>query len=242
MKQRLIRKKVTAQDGTSIGTVKDVIVDSEKKDFTLVVSKGRGGETEIPWTEVVSIEDVITLAGEGTAAGERASSEINLNNIGTVKILFYSDCPHYVQTTQDIKEVLIEEGLSASLLSVDLARAPDVEKEMPFAGSPTVLLNGKDIAPGSDQFRGPTGGNCRLYEYEGEAYDYPPKELIREALAKKHRHRTENERATSQRKGGTPQTQKGHAEDVEETPEEIDVIYEVDIVEIDEDEVERKYE
>ena len=201
MKHGLINKKVTTQDGTDVGTVKDVIVDFEQKDFTLVVSKGRRGEIEIPWNQVASVEETITLAREGRMAGEGAPSEINLNNIGTIKILFYSDCPHYVQTTQDIKEVLIEEGLSANLFSVDLARAPDIEKEMPFAGSPTVLLNGKDIAPAGDQFSGPARGNCRLYDYKGDVYDYPPKELIREALTKKRRQSIEQEGAMGQPRG-----------------------------------------
>ncbi len=110
-----MNKKVATPDGTDVGTIKDVIVDSEQKDFTLLVSKGRRRETEIPWTQVASVKDVITLAGEGTAPGKNVPSEINLNNIGTIKILFYRDCPHYVQTTQDVKEVLIEEGLSANL-------------------------------------------------------------------------------------------------------------------------------
>ncbi len=236
MKLRLMNKKVATPDGTNVGTIKDVIVDSEQKDFTLLVSKGRRGETEIPWTQVASVKDVITLAGEDRAAGEHMPSEINLNNIGTIKILFYRDCPHYVQTTQDIKAVLIEEGLSANLFSVDLARAPEIEKEMPFAGSPTVLLNGKDIAPAGDEFRGPTRGNCRLYEYEGEVYDYPPKELIREALAKKRRQTPERQNATKQVQEEASKKTKGQAEDMEERPEEIDIIiYEFDTIERDED-------
>ncbi len=126
------------------------------------------------------------------------TDDMNKNNIGTIKILFYSDCPHFAQTTQDVKSVLIEEGLSADIQSVDLARAPDVEKEMPFAGSPTILINGADIAPAGDQFRGPTRGNCRLYDYKGKVYDYPPKELIREALTKRSRHVGERESITPQ--------------------------------------------
>ncbi len=237
MKLRLMNKKVATPDGTSIGTVRDVIVDSEQNNFALVVSKGRRGDVEIPWTQVASVKDVITLAREGTTAGEHAPSEINLNNIGTIKILFYRDCPHYVQTTQDIREVLIEEGLSATLFSVDLARAPEVEKEMPFAGSPTVLLNGKDIAPAGDQFSGPMRSNCRLYDYKDEVYDYPPKELIREALAHRSRKATEEKSATSQLQEEAPKRAKEQAETMEEGPEEIDIIvYEVNTIEIDEDE------
>lgn len=123
----------------------------------------------------------------------RVTGERNKNDIGAIKILFYSDCPHFVQTAQDVKAVPSEEGLSADVQSVDLARAPDVEKEMPFAGSPTVLVNGKDIVPAGDAFTGPTRGNCRLYDYNGEVYDYQPRELIREALTNESRQRMELE-------------------------------------------------
>ncbi|MGZ4903744.1 MAG: hypothetical protein ACXV5I_02895 [Halobacteriota archaeon] len=97
----------------------------------------------------------------------RVTDERNKNDIGTIKILFCSDCPHFVQTTQDIKAILSEKGLNADIQSVDLARAPDIEKEMPFAGSPTVLVNGEDIAPAGDEFTGPLRGHCRLYDYNG---------------------------------------------------------------------------
>ncbi len=121
------------------------------------------------------------------------TNEMNENNIGTIKILFYRDCPHYVQTTQDVKAILSEEGLTADIQSVDLARAPEIEKEMPFAGSPTILVNGKDIAPAGDEFAGPTRGYCRLYDYKDDVYDYPPKELIREALTQERRQSMEQE-------------------------------------------------
>ncbi len=131
------------------------------------------------------------------------TDEMNKKSIGTIKILFYSDCPHYVQTTQDVKAILSEEGMTADIQSVDLARAPEIEKVMPFAGSPTILVNDKDIAPAGDQFSGPTTGNCRLYDYKGEVYDYPPKELIREALTKEKPHmRGEQESSTNQPREG----------------------------------------
>ncbi len=127
-------------------------------------------------------------------------NEMNKDNIGTIKILYYRDCPHYMQTTQDVKAILSEEGLTADIQSVDLARAPEVEQEMPFAGSPTILVNDKDLAPAGDEFNGPARGNCRLYDYKGEVYDYPPKELIREALTKERRQSMEQEGTTGRQR------------------------------------------
>ncbi len=188
MKQGLMDKEVTMQDGTDVGTVKDVIVTLDPKNVTLVVSRGLGkGQTEIPWSQIVSVEDRIVIEGGTTAAEQEMAGKAETSNGGTVKILFYSDCPHVAQTTQDVKAVLDEEGLTADIQLVDLARAPDIEKEMPYAGSPTILVDGLDIAPPGDEFTGPESGSCRLYEYEGREYDHPPKELIRQALTRGRR-------------------------------------------------------
>ncbi|MGZ4904154.1 MAG: DF family (seleno)protein [Halobacteriota archaeon] len=119
------------------------------------------------------------------------TAALNTKAIGTIQVLYYSDCPHFLQTKWDIERILSDGGLSADVQSVDLQRAPEIKKEMPFAGSPTVLVNGKDIAPAGDQFTGPARGNCRLYDYKGEVYDYPPKELIREALTRESRRKME---------------------------------------------------
>ncbi len=179
-------------------------------------------------------------------------------------MLYYSDCPHYVQTKWDIESILAERKLNAEVQLVDLARAPDVDREMPFAGSPTILVNGKDIAPAGDHFSGPQKGNCRLYDYKDEVYDYPPKELIREALTKGWREGEEQGTTASQprergiigdgempvapehdldyrREPEAPQEeapQKLHkqARDMNEGPEELDaVVYEIDIIEAEED-------
>ncbi len=92
-----------------------------------------------------------------------------------------------METIWDVKKILSEEGLTADIQSIDLARAPDLEQKIPFAGSPTILVNGKDIAPAGDEFTGPLRGTCRQYDYKGEVYDYPPRELIRQALTSKSR-------------------------------------------------------
>ncbi|MGZ4919017.1 MAG: PRC-barrel domain-containing protein [Halobacteriota archaeon] len=201
MKQRLMNKAVTTQDGTDAGTVKNVIVDPRQKNVILEVSKGTlRGETEIPWTQIASIGDRIVLAGEvkteehGTTTAPNPQKGTQ-KHIGSIEVLYYSDCPHYQETPQTIRDLLAEEGLTADVRSTDLTEDAQAEKSRPSLSSPTVLLNETDIAPPFDDYYGPRGGHCRIYEYNGEMYPYPPKELIRSALK---RHASKSAGARSQ--------------------------------------------
>ncbi|MGZ4902330.1 MAG: PRC-barrel domain-containing protein [Halobacteriota archaeon] len=201
MKQRLMNKAVTTQDGADVGTVRDVIIDPSQKNVILEVSKGPlREEVEIPWTQIVSIEERIVLAGGGTAERQSTapvsnSQENAKKDIGSIEVLYYSDCPHYQETLQTIREVLSEEKLTADVRSIDLTEDAKTNTSRSSVSSPTVLLDETDIAPPFDDYYGPRGGHCRIYEYNGEAYPYPPKELIRSALK---RHASKSAGARSQ--------------------------------------------
>ncbi len=188
MKQRLMNKAVTTQDGADVGTVKDVIVDPRQKAIVLEVSKGTlKGETRIPWTQISSIGDRIVVVGVGKPEELGATTTPNSQknpqkHVGSIEVLYYSDCPHYQETVQTIRDLLSEEGLTADVRGTDLTEGAQTEQSRPSMSSPTVLLNGTDIAPPFDDYYGPRGGHCRIYEHNGEMYPYPPKELIRSAL------------------------------------------------------------
>ncbi|MGZ4912578.1 MAG: PRC-barrel domain-containing protein [Halobacteriota archaeon] len=202
MKQRLMNKAVTTQDGADVGTVRDVIIDPSQKNVILEVSKGPlREEVEIPWTQIVSIEERIVLAGGGTAERQSTapvsnSQENAKKDIGSIEVLYYSDCPHYQETLQTIREVLSEEKLTADVRSIDLTEDAKTNTSRSSVSSPTVLLDETDIAPPFDDYYGPRGGHCRIYEYNGEMYPYPPKELIRSAL-KRQGSKSERERPQS---------------------------------------------
>ncbi len=187
-----MNKAVTTQEGTDVGTIKNVIIDPKQKDVILEVSKGPlRGEMKVPWTQIASIGDRIVLTEEGQLGGEHMYTTPNpekkeQKQIGSIEVLYYTDCPHYKETLQTIRDLLSEEGLSADVRETDLTEAPHAEKVQPSVSSPTILLNGTDIAPAFDDYYGPRGGHCRIYEYEGEMYPYPPKELIRESLRRQY--------------------------------------------------------
>ncbi len=146
MKQRLMNKAVTTQDGTDVGTVKNVIIDPNQKEITLEVSKGPlRGETKIPWTQIISVSDRIVLTDESSAGGYSTATTSNpqksaQKQIGSIEVLYYSDCPHYEETLQTIRDLLSEEGLSADVRATDLSADTGAEKSRSPVSSPTVLL------------------------------------------------------------------------------------------------------
>jgi predicted nucleic acid-binding Zn ribbon protein len=75
-------------------------------------------------------------------------------------------------------------------VSKQLISSPEQAMALGFVSSPTIRVNGRDIAD-ADETRCDTCGSlcgcdvdCRVWHYDGETYDAPPKELIAEALLK----------------------------------------------------------
>jgi glutaredoxin len=98
----------------------------------------------------------------------------------SIDVLYYEDCPHYKEAVQALKEVLEQENVEARVNMVKVAKGGEAEA-FGFIGSPTILINGKDVEPGMDDtslFQ----GHCRIYVYKEDMFEYPPKDMIREAL------------------------------------------------------------
>ena len=50
-----------------------------------------------------------------------------------------------------------------------------------FIGSPTIQINGEDLDPEVNAGM-PYQGHCRVYIYKNKPFEFPPKEMILEAL------------------------------------------------------------
>lgn len=97
-----------------------------------------------------------------------------------VSFLFYEDCPSHDLALERLREVLDEKGIDAN---VDVVKVESEEQaqELRFVGSPTILLNGQDIAPP------PPGSHyaltCRAYRLEdGRISPLPSSDTIRQAI------------------------------------------------------------
>ncbi|HXF82536.1 MAG TPA: hypothetical protein VNN19_07280 [bacterium] len=96
-----------------------------------------------------------------------------------IEFLYWEECPSHEQALARLREVLAEEGIRAP---IEIVRV-DTEEEarrLRFPGSPTIRVDGTDIAPPPDQ---PTGLSCRVYLTEdGRVTPLPTKAMIRRAL------------------------------------------------------------
>jgi len=92
-----------------------------------------------------------------------------------VLLVYFPGCPHVPATRAALARVLAEFP-AARLREVDVSAA-DAPEELRGWGSPTVLVDGVDVAGGQPG----TARSCRLYD-SGEG---PSEERIRAALAAK---------------------------------------------------------
>jgi len=93
---------------------------------------------------------------------------------------YFDGCPNAQATLDNLLSVREELGIAES--SVELVEVPDPAqaKAHRFQGSPTILVDGRDITTGEI----PSGFEytCRVYSFEGKATGVIPREFIRARL------------------------------------------------------------
>lgn len=97
-----------------------------------------------------------------------------------VRLLSFPDCPHVEAARRALRHALTRAGLPIAFEEIDIS-APDVPDSLTRWGSPTVLVNARDVAEGAPR----SGGSCRLYETaSGVLQGAPSVEMIERALAR----------------------------------------------------------
>ena len=97
---------------------------------------------------------------------------------------FFNGCPNANGTLQNLREVMSELHISENSLKLTEVPSPELAERLNFQGSPTILLNGKDIYSGET----PTNFSyaCRIYEFEGKQTGVIPKEYILQKLKERN--------------------------------------------------------
>ncbi len=97
-----------------------------------------------------------------------------------IQFLYFEECPSHEAGLQRLRDVLVQEGISASVEIIKV----ETDKQaaaLRFTGSPTILIDGADIVPVSKDayFR----LTCRAYRLEdGRFAPLPSAEMLRAAL------------------------------------------------------------
>jgi len=97
----------------------------------------------------------------------------------SVEILYFSGCPSWKQTLEDLKFVLAEKGLNSDIKLTRIVSDDDA-KAQKFSGSPTIRMNGRDLFP-IDQSN--YSLQCRVYSTVNGMLATPTREMLKEKLS-----------------------------------------------------------
>jgi hypothetical protein len=98
-----------------------------------------------------------------------------------VEVLYVADCPTHPAAVDLVKQVLAAEGVEAEIEEV-LVRDEGMANELGFCGSPTIRINGRDVAGESQNHRS-FALSCRLYPGLKQV-GLPPAEMVHRAVLK----------------------------------------------------------
>jgi 8-oxo-dGTP pyrophosphatase MutT (NUDIX family) len=97
-----------------------------------------------------------------------------------VELLYWEGCPSHPQALEQLREAMEEVGLdpgAVELRHVETEEAAEAER---FIGSPTIRVDGVDVADPGDE---PTGLTCRIYHRpDGRISPLPDPDAVRSAL------------------------------------------------------------
>ena len=95
------------------------------------------------------------------------------------EVLYVAECPSHPAAVKLVRDVLNSEGVVAEVREV-LVRDDNMATDLAFSGSPTIRINGQDVAGESFNARG-FALSCRLYPGSTEI-GLPPIETVRRAV------------------------------------------------------------
>jgi hypothetical protein len=97
-----------------------------------------------------------------------------------IEVLYFDGCPNHKPALERVQQLLVEEGVSAELLEVNVSDG-SIALELGFLGSPSVRVNGLDVEPEARTARD-HGMMCRTYAWNGRREGLPSRELLRRAI------------------------------------------------------------
>ena len=96
-----------------------------------------------------------------------------------VTLRYFDGCPHWRTLHDRLRQVLREEGLHDVEPILERVETPGDAERLRFAGSPTILIDGRDPFAGTEES---FGLSCRVYKTPEGLAGSPTTEQLREAL------------------------------------------------------------
>jgi hypothetical protein len=96
------------------------------------------------------------------------------------EILHIVDCPNWGEAGRRLRTALDSTGHRDTVITFTIVESSAAAKKVPFAGSPTILIDGTDLFP-SDGHTSDLA--CRVYLTPGGFAGQPTQEQLQKALA-----------------------------------------------------------
>jgi hypothetical protein len=96
-----------------------------------------------------------------------------------IEILHIDECQNWVEAGRRVQEALDRQGLSDTAVTYRLLASPEDAAAVPFAGSPTILIDGSDAFPGGART---TDLACRIYRTATGFAGMPTVETLEDAI------------------------------------------------------------
>ena len=101
-------------------------------------------------------------------------------HVPDMEVLWWAGCPSTERALGDLRAALQDAGISAADIRMTEIATEEEARARAFVGSPTILVDGEDVAPPGEE---PIGLNCRVYRRrDGAVSPTPDPEDLREAL------------------------------------------------------------
>jgi hypothetical protein len=115
------------------------------------------------------------------------SISANGGSVLQIDFFYFEECPSHEQALERLRKVVTDEDVDAEI-SVTEVRTDEQAQDLEFAGSPTILVEGRDIDPHLEL---PNYAlTCRAYQTEdGRITALPSEDMIRrtvKAVATEH--------------------------------------------------------
>jgi hypothetical protein len=100
--------------------------------------------------------------------------------IPDIELLWWEGCPSTETALTELRAALDDVGLNEAEIRTREIQTDDEAAELRFAGSPTILIDGRDLVDAGGQ---PIGLSCRVYRTrDGRISPTPDPDDLREAL------------------------------------------------------------
>ena len=97
-----------------------------------------------------------------------------------IELLWWEGCPSHPEALEDLRSVLAEEGLDPGSVELREVETDEQAAREAFPGSPTILIDGRDIVPAEGK---PVSLTCRVYRLrDGRPSPTPDPEDVRAAV------------------------------------------------------------